>query len=157
MVWDTELIYNFYRMTGNRLLLGGGSPWKAYNTNPSYHCEFIYKKLTHYVSETFPDIDMQFEQLWPGLIGVSKDIAPVVGHDKELKSIYYVGAPAGLTVAAMLGNYSADHIVDGADTLKDYFSPYRTFKIGGILQSILGTKISFALSHLYPAKPYKAE
>lgn len=148
MIWDTELIYNFYRITGNRLLLGGGSAWYAYNTFASYHNEYMYKKLTRYATDTFPDLKIQFEQLWPGLIGVSKDIAPVVGYDKEMKSIYYVGAPAGLTVAAMLGNYSADHIIDGNDTLKDYFSPYRKFKIGGILQSILGTKISFALSHL---------
>jgi gamma-glutamylputrescine oxidase len=155
MVWDTELIYNFYRITGNRLLLGGGSSWKVYNTNASYHSEFMYKKLTGYASDTFPDVKMQFEQLWPGLIGISKDIAPVVGQDKDIKSIYYIGAPAGLTVAAMLGNYSADHIIDGADTLKDYFSPYRTFKVGGLLQSILGTKISFAFSHLYPQKYMK--
>lgn len=155
MVWDTELIYNFYRMTGNRLLLGGGSPWKAYNTHASYHSEFMYKKLTKYLAETFPDIEIQFEQLWPGMIGISKDIAPVVGRDKQEQSIYYVGAPAGLTVAAMLGNYAADHIVDGADTLKDYFSPYREFRIGGVLQSILGTKLSFALSNSYPPKTYK--
>ena len=117
----------------------------------------MYKKLTGYAADTFPAVELQFEQLWPGLIGVSKDIAPVVGQDKDIKSIYYIGASAGLTVAAMLGNYSADHIVDGDDTLKDYFSPYRTFKVGGIVQSILGTKISFALSHLYPALPYKGK
>lgn len=148
MVWDTELVYNFYRLTGNRLLLGGGSPLKAYATNPSYHSQFMVKKLTRYWDETFPDTQIQFKQLWPGLIGVSKDIAPIMGYDRDIKSIYYVGAPAGLTVGAALGNYSADHVIDGADTLKDYFSPYRTFKIGGMLQSILGNKISFALSHL---------
>lgn len=155
MVWDTESIYNFYRMTGNRLLLGGGSMWKAFNTNASYHSEFMYKKLTNYFADTFPDIEIQFEQLWPGLIGISKDIAPIVGHDKVAQSIYYVGAPAGLTVAAMLGNYAADHIVDGQDTLKDYFSPYREFRVGGVLQSILGTKLSFALSNLNPPRTYQ--
>jgi gamma-glutamylputrescine oxidase len=155
MVWDTESIYNFYRMTGNRLLLGGGSMWKAFNTNASYHSEFMYKKLTNYFADTFPDIEIQFEQLWPGLIGISKDIAPLVGHDKLIPSIYYVGVPAGLTVAAMLGNYAADHIVDGEDRLKDYFSPYREFRVGGVLQSILGTKLSFALSNSFPPRTYR--
>ncbi len=155
MVWDTELIYNFYRMTGDRLLLGGGSLWKAYSANASYHSEFMYKKLTRYLADTFPDVEIQFEQLWPGLIGISKDIAPVVGRDAAIQSIYYVGAPAGLTVAAMLGNYSADHIIDGDDTLKDYFSPYRKFRVGGVLQSILGTKVSFALSNLNPPKTFQ--
>lgn len=157
MAWDTEAIYNFYRMTGNRLLLGGGSRWEAFNANASYHSEFMYKKLTRYFADTFPDIEIQFEQLWPGLIGISKDIAPIVGHDASIQSIYYVGAPAGLTVAAMLGNYAADHIVDGDDTLKDYFSPYRTFRVGPVLQSILGTKLSFALSTSHPPKAFQGK
>lgn len=155
MVWDTELIYNFYRMTGDRLLLGGSSPWYAYTTNASHHCEYMYKKLTRYITQTFPGLDLQFEQLWPGLIGISKDIAPVAGRDKDIKSIYYIGAPAGLTVAAMLGNYCADHMIDGADMLKDYFSPYRQFKVGGALQSIIGTKVSFALSNFCAATAHE--
>lgn len=155
MVWDTELIYNFYRLTGNRLLLGGGSPWKAFNKNASYHSEFMYKKLTRYFADTFANMDIQFEQFWPGLIGISKDIAPIIGYDKDLKSVYYIGVPAGLTVGAMLGNYCADHIINGDDTLKDYFSPYRNYRIGNVLQSILGTKISFAISNLYPPKHKK--
>lgn len=148
MVCDTELVYNFYRMTGDRLLVGGGSIFNLYNKNESYHSEFMYKKLTNYIKKTFPNLEIQFEQMWPGFIGISKDIAPISGPDKDTPSIYYIGAAAGLPIAAMLGNYCADYIVDGADTLKDYFSPYRKFYIGGIVQTALGTKATFALSHL---------
>ena len=147
MVWDTELIYNFYRMTGDRLLLGGGSVFNAYSTNETHHSDYMYKKLTNYMAHTFPGLEIQFEQMWPGLIGVSKDIAPIAGRDKDISSIYYIGAAAGLTLASMLGNYYAEHIIDGEDTLQDYFSPYRKFPIGGALQSILGTKASFAISN----------
>jgi len=146
MVCDTELVYNFYRMTGDRLLIGGGSLFNIYNSRESYHSSYMYKKLTSYTKRTFPDIDIQFEQMWPGLIGVSKDVAPVTGPDKDTPSIYYIGAAAGLPIAAMLGNYCADYIVDKADTLKDYFSPYRAFPIDGALQTVLGTQVSFALS-----------
>src|SRR5260221_257286 len=118
MVWDTELIYNFYRMTGDRLLIGGGSILNVYNTHASHHSTYMYKKLAHYIKNTFPDLEIHFEQMWPGLIGISKDIFPLAGPDKDTKSIYYIGAAAGLPVAAMLGNYSADCIVDGVDTLK---------------------------------------
>ncbi|HTM06460.1 MAG TPA: FAD-binding oxidoreductase [Patescibacteria group bacterium] len=147
MVWDTELIYNFYRITGNRLLIGGGSILNVYNTTESYHSNYMYKKLTDYIKNTFPNLEIQFEQMWPGLIGVSKDIAPLAGPDKDTKSIYYIAAAAGLPIAAMLGNYCADYILDGADTLKDYFSPYRKFPISGTLQTVLGTKLTFAISN----------
>lgn len=147
MVWDTELIYSFYRMTGDRLLIGGGSVLNTYNTHASHHSEYMYKKLSNYIKETFPAHEIQFEQMWPGLIGVSKDIAPLAGPDKDAKSIYYIGAAAGLPVAAMLGNYCADNMLDGKDTLKDYFSPYRKFPVGGVLQKVLGTKLTFAISN----------
>lgn len=147
MVWDTDLIYSFYRMTGNRLLVGGGSVLNVYNATESYHSNYMYKKLTHYIKDIFPDLNIHFEQMWPGLIGVSKDIAPLAGPDKDTKSIYYISAAAGLPIAAMLGNYCADYIIDGADTLKDYFSPYRKFPVSGALQTILGTKLTFAISN----------
>jgi len=149
MAWDTDLIYSFYRMTGNRLLLGGGSVLNTYDKRESYHNAHMHRKLTNYLTDKFPDLEIQFEQMWPGLIGVSKDIAPISGPDKDEKSIYYVGAAAGLPFAAMLGKYSADYLLDGDDTLKDYFSPYRKFLIGGALQTILGTKLSFALSNWF--------
>jgi len=147
MVWDTDLIYQFYRMSGDRLLLGGGSPWNVYNSHATCHSDYMYKKLTNYMTDIFPDVEMQLEQMWPGLIGVSKDIMPIAGRDKNTPSIYYIGAAAGLPLAALLGNYCADHLLDGADTLRDYFSPYRKFPIGGIAQTILGTKLSFAISN----------
>jgi len=147
MVWDTELIYNFYRTTGDRLLVGGGSILNVYNKSESYHSKYMYRKLTNYIRNIFPDLEIQFEQMWPGLIGVSKDIAPLAGPDKDTKSIYYIGAAAGLPLAAMLGNYCADYILDGADTLKDYFSPYRKFPVSGALQTVLGTKLTFAISN----------
>ncbi len=147
MVWDTELIYNFYRMTGNRLLVGGGSILNVYNGTESYHSNYMYKKLTGYIKNIFPNLEIQFEQMWPGFIGVSKDIAPLAGPDKDAQSIYYIAAAAGLPIAAMLGNYCADYILDGADTLKNYFSPYRKFPVNNTLQTLLGTKITFAISN----------
>jgi hypothetical protein len=71
-----------------------------------------------------------------------EDLPSIIGSD------YYIGAATGLPIAAMLGNYCADYIIDGADTLKDYFSPYRKFSVGGIVQTALGTKATFAISHL---------
>jgi gamma-glutamylputrescine oxidase len=148
MVWDTELVYNYYRLHGNRLLLGGGSVLNTYNTYETHNSRYMYNKLTRYFKKKFPQLTLQFEHIWPGLIGISKDIAPIMGADKENSSIYYIGAAAGLPVAASLALYAADHIVDGADDLKNYFSPYRAFPIGGVAQSLMGDKLSFAVSNV---------
>lgn len=147
MVWDTDLIYNYYRLHGNRLLIGGGSLLNSYNANETHNSAYMYRKLTRYFKKKFPHITIQFEHIWPGLIGVSKDVAPIMGADKESSSIYYVGAAAGLPVAAGLALYAADHIVNGAQDLKDYFCPYRAFPIGGFAQRIMGDKVTFAVSN----------
>ncbi len=147
MVWDTALIYSYFRFTGNRLLVGGGSVLNTYNKQATYHSNYMYRKLTRYIEDKFPNHQLQFEQMWPGLIGLSKDVAPIAGSDKVAKSIYYIGAAAGLPVAAMLANYAADHLIDGSDNLRDYFSPYRHFPISGFAQKVLGSKVSFAVSN----------
>ena len=35
----------------------------------------------------------------------------------KTRSIYYIGGAAGLPIAAMLGNYAADVIIDKADKI----------------------------------------
>ncbi len=152
MVWDSDLLYTYYRINADRLLLGGGSLLMAYNHYEVHESNYNYRKLTRYFQKKFPQITFQFEHIWPGLIGISKDIAPIAGRDKNSKSIYYIAAAAGLPISAMLGSYSADHLIDGSEDLKDYFSPYRSFAINRGLQTILGTKLSFALSNFLTLK-----
>jgi gamma-glutamylputrescine oxidase len=149
LVWDTDLIYNYFRLThDNRLLMGGGNLLTTYSAQENHNYKPIVTKLTNYLGRKFPELSLQFEHMWPGLIGLSKDIAPLAGSDKDAKHIYYVAAAAGLPIAAALGRYSAEHLLDGNTALDAYFSPYRPFPIGGIVQSVLGTKITFALSNL---------
>lgn len=95
----------------------------------------------------FPTLSIQFEYLWPGLIGISKDIMPIAGRDATIPSIYYIGAAAGLPIAAALGNYAAEHIIHGRTDLDRFFNHYRSFPINNYAQAILGRKISFALSN----------
>lgn len=148
MAWDTELIYNYFRLTGdNRLILGGGNLISTY-LNERHGYQGIVKKLTRYMNKKFPGLDIEFEYLWPGLIGISKDIGPIAGRDKDQSHIYYITAATGLAIAAGLGQYSAEHILDGKTDLDEYFSPYRKFAIGGILQSLIGSRLSFALSNV---------
>lgn len=149
MAWDTDLIYNYFRIVGNnRLMLGGASLLLTYASNESHNNLYIQKKLTRYFQKKFPRLTIQFEHIWPGLIGLSKDIAPIAGRDKDISYHYYIGAVAGLPIAAALGNYCAQNILEGRTDLDPYFSPYRSFTIGKGLQTVLGTKASFAISNL---------
>lgn len=152
MAWDTDLIYNYFRLTpDNRFLIGGSNFIATYASAEKHNYAPIVKKLTDYMQRKFPHTPLQFEYVWPGLVGLSKDIAPLAGRDKTNKHIYYVSAAAGLPIAAALGRYSAENLIDGNTALDAYFDPYRSFPIGGLAQSLLGTKLSFALSNLLKA------
>ncbi len=146
LVWDSDLVYTYFRITPhNQLLLGGGSVLTTYAKNPAHDCSYLFKKLTNYFNRTFPGLSIQFKQMWPGLIGLSKDIAPIAGPDKNKPYMYYITAAAGLPIAAALGRYSAEHLLENKNELDAYFSPYRSFAIDGIIQSVLGTRLTFAL------------
>jgi gamma-glutamylputrescine oxidase len=149
MVWDTDFIYNYFRITGdNRLLLGGGDFSSSYAQQANHDYQPIVTKLVNYFTTKFPEIDINFQYRWPGLMGISKDISPLAGVDKEKPYQFYITAACGLPIAASLGRYSAENLIDGQHNLDDYFSPYRKFPISGISQSILGNKLSFAFSNL---------
>lgn len=146
LVWDTELVYNYFRITPQRrLLLGGGSVFNTYSKKPTHDSFYMFSKLTSYLNNNFPDLNIQFKQMWSGMMGLSKDIAPIAGRDQAHPFIYYITASAGLPIAAALGRYSAENLVDQRTDLDRYFSPYRKFAIGGKIQSILGKQLTFAL------------
>lgn len=149
MCWDSELIYNYFRLTtDNRLLFGGSNFISTYAAQEKHNYTSIVGKLTASLQKAFPQLSVHFEYVWPGLIGLSKDIAPLAGSDKHSSHIYYVTASAGLPIAAALGRYSAERLVDGNRSLDAYFTPYRHFPLGGRMQKLLGTQLSFALCNL---------
>jgi gamma-glutamylputrescine oxidase len=148
MAWDTDLIYHYFRLTpDNRLLVGGANLFDTYASEETHNNMRMARALTNYINTKFPQSKISFEYIWPGFIGVSKDLFPIAGFDEQNPSIYYLTAATGLPWAAALGNYAARHCLDGDDTFAGYFSPYRPFKIGAWSTKLLGTKLSFALSH----------
>jgi gamma-glutamylputrescine oxidase len=148
MVWDTDLIYNYFRVTGdNRLLIGGGDLLYTYSHNITSNTARFGRRLQNYINKKFPAISIEMEFLWPGMLGVSKDLLPIMGPDKDNSCVWYVGAATGLPWAAALGIYAADHLLNGRDTFDKDFSPERHFIIGSRLQTLLSTPITYALSH----------
>jgi glycine/D-amino acid oxidase-like deaminating enzyme len=129
-------------------LLGGSDLISTYASKATHDYASIVTKLTDYIAKKFPSLDIKFEYVWPGLMGISKDISPIAGRDKDKPYLFYVAAAAGLPIAAALGRYSAENLVDGNNEFDVYFSPYRKFSVSGIAQSILGKKLSFAISNV---------
>lgn len=95
MAWDTALIYTYFRVTGdNRLMVGGSTLLGTYAGYAQHDNERGFSRLRKYIKARFPQLNPQFEYMWPGLIGVSKDILPLAGQDAQDPSLYYIGAAA---------------------------------------------------------------
>lgn len=153
MTWDTDLIYQYWRLTGdNKLLIGGSNILYSYAWHEKHNSSCVYKKLNNYFKNKFPDLDIDFEYIWPGFIGVSKDVIPVAGIDSENKNIYYISAATGLPWAAALGQYSAKKLIENRSDFDEYFSPSRKYPVNRFLQTILGKRLTFAISNFFSLK-----
>jgi gamma-glutamylputrescine oxidase len=149
MVWDTDLVYQYYRLNGdNRLMVGGSNLWTAFATQEKHHNTTMIKKLQNYMASRFPKLSINFEYVWPGMIGISKDILPIAGFDAAMPSVYYITGAAGLPWAAALGQHSARHILEHDTTFATQLSPYRKYPISPFAQRILGNRLTFILSNM---------
>jgi gamma-glutamylputrescine oxidase len=143
LVWDTDLVYSYFRLTADhRLLVGGGS--LAYTYIPfAQRAKVVEGKLEKYLASKFPSLDLQIERFWPGLLGVSKDFLPVLG---VADGVHFAAGAAGLPWAAELGAYLADKITGNRSDFDIDFSPDRAFPVGRTLQKILTKPVAFAIS-----------
>ena len=148
MVWDTDLVYNYFRATGdNRLLIGGGDLLYTYSRSISHNTERFKKRLTRYIKNKFPYLNIELEYVWPGMLGVSKDLLPVMGYDSSSNKIWFVGAATGLPWAAALGHYAAEKFLSGRNEFDEKFSWKRKFVIGRRMQTLITTPPTYAISH----------
>ncbi len=148
MVWDSDLLYQYFRLTGdNRLMLGGASLLDTYVYKEKHNNLRMAKNLISYMHKKFPGVSLQFDYIWPGLVGVSKDLFPIAGTVPNMPSVYCISAAAGLPWAAGMGIYSADHIIDKKTEFDAYLSPQRSFTLSRKTQMLLRKPLTFALSH----------
>jgi gamma-glutamylputrescine oxidase len=148
MVWDTGLTYKYFRLTGDqRLLVGGGTLATTYSRRETRRPQQMVRRLTQYLARHFPDVRLEFAAYWPGLLGISKDFAPVVGRHPRHSSVRYAAGAAGLPWAAALGRYLAEKVLDGRHDLDGVLGVDRRFPIGPRVQAVVGTAPAFAISH----------
>lgn len=148
MVWDTDIVYQYFRAIGQgRLLLGASDLRETYSRRETRFSPPVLRLMRRYLARRFPAVPIELESFWPGRLGVSKDFLPILGQAEAFPRVHFAGAAAGLPWAAALGEYVADKIVDGRRELDETLSPSRPFTIGSRLQRVLGKPVSFALSH----------
>lgn len=148
MVWDTDLVYQYFRIIGGgRLLFGGAHALYTYAGREATRTGFMYRQLRRFFSKKFPGLDLSWDYIWPGMLGISKDLLPIVGIDEGM--IYYVCAESGLPWSAAGGRYIAEKIVHGRDDYDEFFAPTRRFAIPDDLHPFITTKAAFALSNLW--------
>jgi gamma-glutamylputrescine oxidase len=148
MVWDTDLIYHYFRLTGERrLLIGGGTLASTYARHEQHDPARAAQRANHFLARRFPGLHCPIAACWPGLIGVSKDFAPVVGRHRDHATVRFAGGAAGLPWAAALGRYLAESIIDDRRDLDGILSAGRHFVVGPRWQAVIGAPAAFALSH----------
>jgi gamma-glutamylputrescine oxidase len=149
MIWDSDLIYQYFRLIeNNRLLFGAATLAHSYKRKESQNWDDVIRKIQRYLRDKFSIERMTFEYSWPGLIGITKDLMPIAGEDMKMKNVFYISGTAGLPWAAALGNYIAEKIINGRSDFDQYFQAERKYPIGDKLQKVLSKPPSFALSNL---------
>lgn len=159
--WDSDLVYTYYRLTGDgRLLIGGGSKLTAFSrqdlTTPRVISDVIRR-----LKRRFPCIEhVEFIQYWPGRIDTTRDLLPTVLRDERCPWIHYVLGCVGLPWATFCGDFAARHILcDGkcdAYIYYRYFNVDRGFLLPLWLQKIVAKQILFSLNNAW-AKYYQVD
>lgn len=147
MAWDSKLTYSYFRLTGEqRLLVGGANLWQTYARRESQDPVRNLGPLSAFVTRAFPGLDVRWDHVWPGTLGVSKDFLPLAGSDAASPERTYIGACAGLPWAAALGCEVGRAISSGRAASFPEFSPYRSSR-GALLGRILPRRAALALAH----------
>ena len=107
--WDSDLIYSYWRLTGDqRILLGGGSMFSTYVRN-AVTSPRVAEHIVRKFRKKFPAFaDVEFLQYWPGLIDTTRDLFPTIIRDPQAPWVQFVLGCVGLPWAAHFAVTSSD-------------------------------------------------
>jgi gamma-glutamylputrescine oxidase len=158
LAWDTDLIYQYFRLTGDgRLLVGGGRLRETYARE--HHDSDTPRRLQRWAQRTFPALrDLQFQCYWPGLLGVTRDMLPLAGPASPARGPGAPAAPispglqqavcaAGLPWSVLAGQAAARSAVGAPEAMDRHLRPDRHFHLEGVGRR-LPAAVTFPLSHL---------
>lgn len=148
LVWDTDLVYQYFRPTPDRrLLVGGGLLTRTY-LPPGSGASGAVEHLIDYARRRFPQLaKTKFAAWWPGAIGVTKDFLPLAGQIDD--HCYIAGCAAGLPWSVVAARVTADLMTGRENPDSHFFQPDRSFTDLDLLQPLIGKPLTFAASHYY--------
>jgi gamma-glutamylputrescine oxidase len=159
--WDSDLVYSYYRLTGNkRLLLGGGSLLTTYAKNDSTTSRVMDHVIAGF-REAFPRLrNLRFIQFWMGRIDMTRDLLPTVLKEPARPWVHRVHGCVGLPWATFCGDLVARQILADKETDDEkyygYFDINRKFLIPLWLERIIGKRLAFPLNNAW-AKYYQRD
>lgn len=152
--WDSDLVYTYYRLTGDdRLLVGGGSALTTF----ALHAINTPGVMTHVLNgfqKKFPFLDrLRFIQYWPGLIDTTRDLLPTIVRDPDAPWVQWVLGCVGLPWAAFCGDFVARQAAGtgaaDAERYYRYFEAARPFLVPTWLERLIGKPLVFALNNAW--------
>lgn len=159
--WDSDLVYTYFRLTGDgRLLVGGGSALTTFALHAVTSPAVIGRVLRRFKSK-FPCIEhVKFVQYWPGFIDTTRDLLPTVLKDEAAPWVHYVLGCVGLPWAAFCGDFVARHVIDTGSCddhqYYRYFTVNRPFFLPLWAQRIVSKPLLFSLNNAF-AKYYQVD
>ena len=159
--WDTDLVYTYWRLTGDRrLLVGGGSALTTFALH-AVTTPRVIRRVVRRFKERFPYLkDLEFIQYWPGLIDTTRDLFPTVLRDPRAPWVHYVPGCVGLPWAAFCGDFAARHALDTGGQADHryyrYFAPDRPFLVPLGTERLLGKPLVFSINNAW-AKYYQVD
>lgn len=156
--WDSDLVYGYYRLTGDqRILLGGGSKLTTFSRDDVTSPRVIESVIRGF-RRRFPHLkDLKFEQYWPGRIDATRDLMPTVAADPRWPWVHYTLGCVGLPWATFCGDLAARRVLGKDDGEYDaYFGTGRRFLLPTWLERVAGKQVVFSLSNAY-AKYYEVD
>jgi gamma-glutamylputrescine oxidase len=152
--WDSDLVYTYFRLTGDqRLLVGGGSVLTTYALH-AIRSPGVMRRVIDGFRRAFPEMaDIRFRQFWPGLIDATRDLLPTIVRDPAAPWVHHVLGCVGLPWAAFCGDFVGRHALDsGAQSdhrYYDYFRAERPFLLPLWAERVLGRPIVFSLNNAW--------
>jgi gamma-glutamylputrescine oxidase len=159
--WDSDLVYSYWRLTGDRrLLLGGGSALTTFSKDDVTSDRVIGKVVRDFKMH-FPEVcGLHFMQFWPGRIDTTRDLIPTVLRDPKNPWAHFVLGCVGLPWATFCGDFVAGQILgDAADREQvyyQYFSDDRRFFVPLAAERLMGKRLVFSLNNAW-AKYYQVD
>jgi gamma-glutamylputrescine oxidase len=153
LVWDTDLLYHYFRPTPDgRILAGGSNLFETFRDAP-HRPEVVRTEIRRYLRERLAlPREVRFTHWWSGRIGVTKDFLPLAGASPEAQNQWWALCGAGLPWSVVAARTAVACASGGRPWLEPILDPRRAFSEAEVLQPIAGRRATFALSHLLSKK-----